>query len=169
MQDPSAGRPHMPGYGVRTGDDGLLPWSWAVERLTASRGFWLATAWPDGRPHVMPVWCVWDAGALWFSTGLRSRKARNLLADPRCVLTTDDASSPVVVEGVAEFVRERPAITRFAALLDAKYAVDYGADFHDPGVNATVRVAPLRAFGLADEDLVGSATRWTFEPAAGAS
>jgi hypothetical protein len=35
--------------------------------------------------------------------------------------------------------------------------------FQDPDVNATIRVAPRRAFGLADEDLVGTATRWTFE------
>ena len=152
----------MPGYGLGSGDDGLLPWSWAVERLTASRSFWLATTWPDGRPHVMPVWCVWEADALWFSTSMRSRKARNLLADPRCVLTTEDASSPVVVEGEAEFVRGPPAIARFAELLNVKYDADYSADFFDPDVNATVRVTPRRAFGLADEDLVGSATRWVF-------
>jgi PPOX class probable F420-dependent enzyme len=153
----------MPGYGVRASDDGLLPWSWAQERLTASRSFWLATMWADGRPHLMPVWCVWDAGALSFSTGTRSRKARNLAADPRCVLSTEDASSPVVVEGVAEFVRDPLAIARVAALLSDKYDVELGADFHDPDVNATVRVVPLRAFGLADEDLVGTATRWIFD------
>ena len=74
----------MPGYGVQPADEGtgLLPWSWAVERLTASHDYWLATTWPDGRPHVMPVWGVWWQDALWFSCGLRSRKARNIGARP---------------------------------------------------------------------------------------
>jgi PPOX class probable F420-dependent enzyme len=162
MREPHADRPHMPGYGVRTSDEGLLAWSWAQERLLASRSFWLATSWPDGRPHVMPVWAVWDAGALWFSPGLGSRKARNLLADPRCVLTNEDASSPVVLEGIARFEHDPATIARIAGLLTEKYDVELGPEFHDPDVNATIRVTVQRAFGLADEDLVASATRWTF-------
>ncbi|HEV7804571.1 MAG TPA: pyridoxamine 5'-phosphate oxidase family protein [Solirubrobacteraceae bacterium] len=163
MPDPRTDRPHMPGYGVRASGDGLLEWSWAQQRLLASRSFWLATSWPDGRPHLMPVWAVWDAGALWFSTGLRSRKARNLLADPRCAVTTEDASSPVVVEGVARFEGDSGAIARVTALLGDKYDVELGPEFHDPDRNATISVTPRRAFGLADEDLVASATRWTFD------
>jgi hypothetical protein len=62
----------MPGYGVQPpdGGTGLLPWTWAQERLVSSRDFWLDTAdftgsltrwilgWqtpamrsPDGRPE----------------------------------------------------------------------------------------------------------------------
>src|SRR6266487_1604299 len=85
--EPSAARPHMPGYGLLPADkgSGLLPWSWALERLRNSRNYWLTTVWPDGRPHVMPVWAVWldgpkQEGTLWFSSGLRSRKIRNILA-----------------------------------------------------------------------------------------
>jgi hypothetical protein len=62
---------------------GLLPWSWAEQRLVASRNYWVATSWPDGRPHAMPVWGLWDNGAFWFSSSRRSRKARNLANDPR--------------------------------------------------------------------------------------
>ena len=62
MSEPRSGRPHMPGYGILgpDGGTGLLPWSWAEERLRDSRNYWLATVRPDGRPHVMPVWAVWD-------------------------------------------------------------------------------------------------------------
>lgn len=87
----------MPDYGIKQSDEGLLPWSWAEERLTTSRNYWVTTLWPDGRPHSMPVWGVWDGEALWFSSGRRSRKARNLAADPRCVVTTENADEPVVV------------------------------------------------------------------------
>jgi hypothetical protein len=37
----------------------------------------VATVRPDGRPHVMPVWAVWDQGLLWFSSSLGSRKSHN--------------------------------------------------------------------------------------------
>jgi PPOX class probable F420-dependent enzyme len=163
MSEPRASRPHMPGYGVVETGDGLLSWSWAHERLTASRNYWLATTWPDGRPHVMPVWGVWDGSLLWFSTGLRSRKARNLAVDPRCVVATEDAASPVVVEGVAELTRDPREIADFVALVNAKYDTDYGVDFQDPAVNATVRVVPRWAFGVADGDFTGSPTRWSFD------
>ena len=69
--EPVADRPWMPGYGTLPAADGtgLLPWSWATERLEAAHDFWLATTSADGRPHVMPVWAVWWRDALWFSSG----------------------------------------------------------------------------------------------------
>jgi PPOX class probable F420-dependent enzyme len=161
---PTADRPHMPGYGIRAPDagTGLLPWSWAVERVTASRNFWVTTVTPEGGPHAMPVWGVWDDDALWFSSGGRSRKARNLAHDPRVVVTTEDASDPVVIEGSAEVITDSAAIARFLALSNAKYDVDYQLDFLDPAVNATIAVRPRRAFGLLQADFSGSPTRWTF-------
>jgi hypothetical protein len=120
-QPPRASRPHMPGYGILgpTEGTGLLPWWWATERLTSSHDYWLATTWPDGRPHVMPVWGVWLDDALWFSSSRGSRKIDNLRHDPRCVATTDDARDPVVVEGRGEIATDRP---RIAAFLDASNA-----------------------------------------------
>jgi hypothetical protein len=111
----------------------------------------------------MPVWAVWTEGAAWFSSGLRSRKARNLAADPRCTLTTDDALEPVIIEGDAERITDLDRLAGFMAALDAKYETDYGAEFADPAVNGVWRVAPDRAFGLVEEDFTGSPTRWTFD------
>jgi PPOX class probable F420-dependent enzyme len=155
----------MPGYGTLGPEEGtgLLPWSWAVERLAGSRNYWLATVRPDGRPHVMPVWAVWDEDHLWFSSSLGSRKILNLQADPRCTVTTEDAAAPVVVEGTAEIVTDPDALAGMLALENAKYATDYGIDMLDPSKNATVRVRPRWAFGLDSTDFTGSPTRWVFE------
>jgi len=163
-QPPRASRPYMPGYGIVGPDQGsgLLPWSWAEERLRASHEYWVSTVRPDGRPHAVPVWGVWFASAVWFSSGLRSRHVRNLLADPRCVVTTNDAGEPVIVEGVAEIVIDVGSIRRFLEGYNAKYEIDYGLDFQEPSVNATVRVAPTTAFGLIEVDFTGSPTRWEF-------
>jgi hypothetical protein len=113
----------------------------------------------------MPVWGVWLGGRLWFSSSLRSRKARNLAADPRCTLTTDDAGDPVVVEGVAERVTERAGIVPFLDAVNAKYDADLTEDFLDPAVNGSYAVRPVRVFALTHGDFTGSPTRWSFPDA----
>jgi PPOX class probable F420-dependent enzyme len=152
----------MPDYGIQGPDEGtgLLPWSWAEERLTASRNYWVNSLWPDGRPHSMPVWGVWDGHALWFSSGRRSRKARNLAADPRCVVTTEDATEPVILEGTAQLTDERDEIERVASLMSAKYG---GITAEFLAAHATIQVLPRWAFGIAHDDFTGSPTRWNFD------
>ena len=46
----------MPGYGVPDDVGGLLPWSWAEERLVSNRNYWVVTVDADHHPHAMPVW-----------------------------------------------------------------------------------------------------------------
>jgi PPOX class probable F420-dependent enzyme len=154
----------MPGYGILPPDQGtgLLPWSWAVEQLTTSRNYWVATVSADSQPHAMPVWGVWLGEALWFSCGLRSRKMRNLRAQPRCSVSTQDPEQPVMLQGTAEVITDRDRVAAFLAASNTKYAVHYELDFLDPAVNATVRVVPRTVIGLKESDFGGSPTRWRF-------
>jgi PPOX class probable F420-dependent enzyme len=164
MAGPASDRPWMPGYGVLPADQGsgLIAWAEAERRLSVSHDYWVATVRPDGRPHVMPVWGVWLDGRVWFSSGLRSRKARDLAADPRCTLTTDDAQDPVVVEGSAVQVTDPAGIAAFLEAMNAKYDAGMTVDFLDPAVNGSFAVRPERAFALSHDDFVGSPTRWRF-------
>ena len=164
MRTPVASRPHMPGYGLLGSGEGtgLLPWSWADERLSAARNYWVSTVRPDGRPHSMPVWGTWDADLLWFTSSVRSRRVRNLLAEPRCVATTEDASDPVVIDGAAEVITDAGLIGRVLCLMNAKYGTDIQMEFLDPAVNATIRLRPDVVIGLRHDDFTGSPTRWTF-------
>jgi hypothetical protein len=163
-REPSASRPYMPGYGIEPADQGqgLLSWSWAVERLARSHDYWLATVWPAGRPHLMPVWGLWQDDALWFSSSKSARKAKNIAAHPRCVLATDSPAEPVVVEGDAELVDDLGAIAAFTAWVNGKYGTEYTVDFFDPAANGCWRVPPDWAFGIAEGDFTGSPTRWLF-------
>jgi len=164
MVEPKSARPYMPGYGLLPENEGsgLLPWGWAEKRLVTSRNYWVATVWPDGRPHAMPVWGMWGEGAFWFSSSNRSRKTRNLMANPRCVVTTEDADAPVVVEGVAALVTDPKTLARVLAWENAKYETDYSIDMLDPALNACFRVTPTWAFGIEQGDFTGSPTRWEF-------
>lgn len=157
-------RPHMPGYGIRPANEGagLLPWSWAGEQLRASHNFWVVTLWPDGRPHAMPVWGVWDGAVFWFTSAVQSRKARNIANDPRCTVATEDEQHPVVLNGEGEIRTAHAELVHVIELFNAKYATDYAMDFVDPTKNATIRVRPMWAFGVDADDFLGSPTRWTF-------
>jgi nitroimidazol reductase NimA-like FMN-containing flavoprotein (pyridoxamine 5'-phosphate oxidase superfamily) len=165
MDIPRVSRPFMPGYGIATPDQGsgLLHWSWVAERLTAARNYWVASSWPDGRPHTMPVWGAWDDSTLWFTSAIESRKVRNLRADSRCCVTTEDASDPVIIEGTARFVTDVSAIQRVVDLMNAKYHSGMTLEFLDPARNATIGVRPQRVFSMLHSDFTGSATRWSFE------
>jgi hypothetical protein len=105
---------------------------------------------------------VWLGDRLWFSSGLGSRKARNLAADPRCTLTTDDTRDPVVPEGTAERVSDGGRIAAFVAAVNAKHDAGMTEGFQDPGANGTCAVAPERVFAISGDDFVGSPTRWRF-------
>ena len=166
MDQPRVSRPYMPGYGLLRAEEGtgLLPWSWAEEKLTTSRNYWLVSVWPDGRPHAMPVWGMWHDGALWLSSSKQSRKSRNLTADSRCVVTTEDTHNPVVLEGTAELVTSPQDLASMLAQENAKYSTDYGMEMVDPAVNSCFRIRPIWVFGLEAGDFTGSPTRWDFAP-----
>jgi hypothetical protein len=155
----------MPGYGIQPAGEGtgLLPWTWAEARLIASRNYWVVSRWPDGRPHAMPVWGIWHDCAFRFSSSKPSRKSKNLSADPRCVVATEDAENPVVLEGTAQLISSAADLAMLLALENAKYSTDYGIEMLDPVANSAFRVVPLWAFGLQAGDFTGSPTRWNFE------
>ncbi|MEV0072098.1 MULTISPECIES: pyridoxamine 5'-phosphate oxidase family protein [unclassified Amycolatopsis] len=162
MDGPIATRPHMPGYGIAPASAGLLPWRWADERLCTSHDYWLATVTPAGLPHLMPVWAVWTGEVLWFSSSLRSVKARNVAAGSAVSVATEDPEEPVVVSGPAELVADAKEIREFLDAMNAKYETAYGIDFLDPAVNASVRVRPETVFALREKDFTTSPTRWEF-------
>lgn len=159
-QEPVADRPSMPGYGIAAADEGegLLPWSWAEQRLADAVRYWLATATLDGSVHLAPVWGVWSDGALWFSTGAASRKARNIAADPHVSVGADVGDEQVVLSGAAEPVS--------GAWPREEYARKYG-EAPPPG-EPVFRVKPHRVLGFVERPegrFTATATRWTFPPA----
>jgi len=158
QRQPIASRPFMPGYGIldENSGQGLLPWSWALERLLPSRNYWLSTTRPDGRPHCMPVWGVWLGNVFYFSTGRDSRKAKNLEVTPWCVVCPDQATEAVIVEGT---VVEVGGFPEFYQAYKNKYNWDIEATGMTEGPFYAVQ--PTVAFGLT-EGLAEIATRWSF-------
>ncbi len=151
------------------------PTSWAEGRRHIAEGpwYWLATTRPDGRPHVRPVLAVWLDGALYFASSANARKRKNLVADPRCTLTTADDEAHMVVEGVATRVWDEATLQRVAEAYAAKYDwhvivrdgvfdAEYGAPTAGPPPYEVYEVTPETVFGFGANETF-SPTRWRFD------
>ena len=104
MTEPRPDRPHVPGYGIPASTDGLLPWSWAVERLEAAIVYWLATTGADGAPHLIPIWGAW-VGDRWYVEGGPTRWQRNLRENPQVAIHIEIGDEVVIVEGTRDRAR----------------------------------------------------------------
>jgi len=154
----------MPGYGLPEGDKGLLSWNWAEQRLKKSHNYWIATVKPDGSPHTMVVWGLWQDGRFLFSTGSQSREARNLAQNANCMVSTEHAHEAVIVEGTAE-IADVPARRKFLLLCQRKYNFDMSKMKSDilSMKEPVFAVRPRVVFGLWEKEFIGKSTRWTFE------
>jgi len=154
----------MPGYGLPSSDKGLLPWSWAEQRLKGSHNYWITTVKPDGSPHTMVVWGLWLDGRFLFSTGSTSRKARNLAQNSHCVVCTEHAHEAVILEGVAE-IADVAARRKMIPVYEKKYDWDLSTMKDDmlSMKEPVFAVRPRAVFGLWEEDFQNKATRWKFE------
>lgn len=147
-----------PVYGFPEGVDGLLPWSYAEERLERARNYWLATTRPDGRPHVTPLWGVWVDGALYFNGLPTARWARNMAANPAVSVHLESGDEVVILEGAAEdVVTDADTGRRVVEAWDAKY----GRLHPEPATDGLFRLRPRTARAWSSGSLADG-TRWRF-------
>ena len=165
MLEPKASHPFWPDALSKTSESTstLKPWSWALERLENSHNYWISTTRPDQRPHLMLVWGVWWQDAFWFSTGPRTRKAKNLASSPHCAIGTEKAEEAVILEGFAAEVSDRSVWKELAAVYNRKYGGDIGPLLESSG-GSVYRIEPQTVFGQDEhaENFAEAVTRWTF-------
>ena len=166
MAEPKPSRPYWPDAleDPKDATTGLKPWSWALERLEKSHNYWIATSRPGGDPHLMLVWGIWWQDSFWFSTGPRARKAKNIAANPHCVIGTEKADEAVILEGNAEEIKDRTVWKDVCLEYDRKYGGNVLPMLESSGGNV-YRVRPRIAFAQDEhaEDFAASVTRWTFD------
>ena len=154
MSAPRRSRPAFePGYGISRDDEGMLDWSWAEERLAASRNYWIVTTGRGAAPAAAPVWGIWFDGAVWFGTDPSSQKGRNLERDPRVVIHLESGDEVVILHG--EIGREdlsRDAVDAY----EAKY------DFRPERTENWFVLRPRRALAWLERDYPKTATRFDF-------
>jgi hypothetical protein len=164
---PKSTRPQAAGYGFPEGTKGLLPWSWAEQRLKKSHNYWITTIKRDGAkisPHTMVVWGMWLDGAFLFSTGKESRKARNLKKNGNCIVCTENAAEAIIVEGVAE-IADVAARRKMLPLYEKKYKFDMSSMKGDilAMKEPVFAVRPKLVFAMFEKHFQSKSTRWKFE------
>src|SRR5438552_14391192 len=76
-------------------------------RLRSEPIIWLSSVRPDGRPHLVPVWFLWDGAAILIFSKPAAQKVRNLRHSPQVMLALDSADEGedvVLLEGRAELL-----------------------------------------------------------------
>jgi hypothetical protein len=137
----------------------MLDWSWARERLTDSHNYVIVTVRPDGRPHAMGMHGLWFEDAYYFGTDPATRKAKNLAANPHCVLINEKLDELVIVEGVAETVDYSKLPEGVSAASRAKYGWPL-----DPRQGGYVyKLVPRVVFALPLKQIASAVTKWVFE------
>ena len=162
MTEPRVDRPHVPGYGIPRSTKGVLPWSWAVDRLERAEIYWLATADAEGSPHLIPIWGSWVAGR-WYVEGGPTRWQRNLRANPRMAIHVEATGKEVViVEGRATEI-VAPAVDLADRILAGyeKYKPTYEAEAANWAQGGLWELRPEKAFAWTTfpKDM----TRYTFD------
>jgi PPOX class probable F420-dependent enzyme len=117
------------------------------ERLRSDKIIWLTTVRPDGRPHSVPVWFLWEVTTILIFSQPKNQKIRNL-RHSRCVTLalgdTKSGHNSVVFDGTAELLEQKVE----SATLQA-----YGEKYNEAlrgisGVNAeqftTLYAQPIR-------------------------
>ncbi|GHO49592.1 TIGR03667 family PPOX class F420-dependent oxidoreductase [Ktedonospora formicarum] len=123
------------------------------ERLRTNKMAWLTTVRPDGRPHTVPVWFLWEGATLLIWSKPHTRKIANLCQNPSVTLALDDTQNGfdvVVLEGTAKLLGKGEGSEAVRA---------YGEKYHEGlqriGVPAEafvmlysqpIRITPTRAF-----------------------
>ena len=109
----------------------------------------LGTVQSDGRPHVSPLWFVWDGAAIWVYSIVRSQRWRNIQRDGRVSVVVDVGEHPnelrgVEVDGMATSVGEAPRIEgqdASVAAAEQLFERKYGR-FELDGKHAWLRIVP---------------------------
>jgi Pyridoxamine 5'-phosphate oxidase len=130
--------------------------------------YWLSTVRADGRPHVTPLLGLWLDNAFYFCTGTDEQKARNLMHNSNCIVTTGDdrmtEGLDLVLEGRALRVTDDTDLQRLAGTYEAKYGPDWRFIVREGEfVHASVALTHAAVEGTAHVFQVVPSTAFAFE------
>ncbi len=125
------------------------------ERLRKNLIIWLSSVRPDGRPHLVPVWFLWDGKNILIFSQPNTQKIRNLRQNTNVILALDDTKDGedvVMLEGKAEFLND-PAVNPTLPAYAAKYnselkSMGYTAEAMAAEYAQAIRITPTRFLNI---------------------
>jgi PPOX class probable F420-dependent enzyme len=121
------------------------------QRLRNEIMIWLASTRPDGRPHLVAVWFLWDGSNFLIFSQPKTQKLRNIRHNPTVMLaldTADEGGDIVRIEGRAELVTD-PDLKATLPAFAQKYAtqlqdMSYTAEQMAASYSQAIRITPTR-------------------------
>lgn len=123
------------------------------QRLRTEPIIWLGSVKSNGRPHLVPVWFLWDGQSFLIFSQPNNQKIRNIQHEPHVTLALDDTKGGedvVLIEGTATLEETAPDQATIA-----RYAEKYRPQMQEMGWNIdtmhkdysqTLRVRPTKFF-----------------------
>lgn len=155
----------------------VLPWSRPHDLLEnfpkeAHKTYFLGTS-QAGKPHSAGVGALWHDGDFYLVSGPKTRKSRNLAANPACTISVSLEGMDLIFEGEAKRVTDKPTLEKLAQLYrdsgwpaeveDDAFTAPFSAPSAGPPPWYLYRFSFHTVFGVATVEPHG-ATRWRFSP-----
>ena len=117
--------------------------------LDEERVVWLSTVRPDGTPHLVPTWFLWDGEALVVFSKPGAAKVRNLRANPRLMVAVGDPEDDFSVGLIEAEATCHDAAADIPDAFFAKYAAELGpgrldAETFRATYTQVIRIVPTR-------------------------
>ena len=123
------------------------------QRLRSEPIIWLSSVRPDGRPHLVPVWFLWDGATILIFSQPNNQKIRNIRHSPNVALALDSVGGDdvVIIEGRAELIDD-PDVNTTLEVYAKKYAgllqdMSTTAEEMAKSYSQGIRVTPMKFRG----------------------
>lgn len=121
------------------------------QRLRDDVIVWLTTVRPDGRPHSVAVWFLWDGEAILIFSKPANQKIYNIQQNPNVLLAIDNTKNgadPITIEGQATLLTDGDTSVTLAAYV-AKYGerikgINYTPEQMAAVYSQGIRIVPTR-------------------------
>ena len=121
------------------------------ERLHKDITIWLTSVRPDGRPHAVIVWFLWDGESILIFSKPNNQKLRNIRHNANVLLAIDDThegDDPITIEGKATLLPPGEADVTAPAYL-AKYrehikGIGFTPEQMAASYSEAIRIIPTR-------------------------
>ena len=121
------------------------------QRLRNDITIWLNTVRPDGRPHAVVVWFLWDGEAILIFSQPKTQKLRNLHHNPNVLLAVDntrEGSDPITIEGIASLLKPGEVNTELPGFVEkyGEYIKQIGYTLEEMAAEYSqpIRIIPTR-------------------------
>jgi nitroimidazol reductase NimA-like FMN-containing flavoprotein (pyridoxamine 5'-phosphate oxidase superfamily) len=100
MNTPKITRPKFP-KGYVDHPTSTVTWDWVAAQLTDSKHYWLCSVRSNAKPHVVPRWCVYMDGKIYYDGSPQTIHARNIEKNPHVSLHLESGVEAIILEGTA--------------------------------------------------------------------